>query len=220
MKDNSLRMFKDPNISLTVIKASSTKILTKEYGELIDFESGSSGGLVLFPPYKLIQFLTEEIRNAGAPDFIALGKGLGNGYPISSLFVRSLLAKVIESSAFTYVQSHTDDPLGCIVAKKVVEIMLNENLVKQGRSMGEYLCIKLTDLGRRSGSILEVRGRGMMNIIFLKETHEAKDIFKALLEKGFFTSYSDVHNTIRLYGPLTISCEEADKLCHALELIL
>lgn len=216
------------------------------------FEPGNSGGLVLCPPEKLITFLTEETRNAGglvvvnevttgfgrtgkwfgfqhygvfdsesnSPDFIAMGKGLGNGYPVSCLMVRSSLAEKVESSGFKYVQSHTDDPLGCIAARKVVEIMSNQKLVEHGNEMGEYLRTRLAETGKVTGGISEVRGRGMMNVAVLHENHKAKEVFKELLKKGFFTAYSEVYNFIHLYAPLTIEREDIDGLCHSLELIL
>ena len=216
------------------------------------FEPGNSGGIVLFPPDKLITFLTEEIRNAGglvianevttgfgrtgkwfgfqhykafdsemnAPDIISMGKGLGNGYPISGVLVRARLAEMIEATGFRYVQSHIDDPLGCITARKVIEIMLNENLVEHGAEVGEYLRTKLAEISKRTGGIKEIRGRGMMNVAVLDIRYKAGEVFKSLLERGFFTGYSEVYNYIHLYAPLTIKSEDIDALCHSLEFIL
>ena len=216
------------------------------------FEPGNSGGLVLCPPDKLITFLVENIRDAGgfvianevttgfgrtgkwfgfqhykvfdgessSPDFIALGKGLGNGYPISGLLVRSKLAKIVESIDFRYVQSHTDDPLGCIVARKVVEVMLNENLIEYGNKIGEYFRHKLAEIGERTGGITEVRGRGMMNVAVLDRRHKALEVFKNLLKRGFFIGYSEAHNYLHFYAPLIIKSEEIDSLCNSLEIIL
>ncbi|MBU5314009.1 aminotransferase class III-fold pyridoxal phosphate-dependent enzyme [Tissierella carlieri] len=216
------------------------------------FESGNSGGLVLCPPDKLITFLVKNIRNSGgfvianevttgfgrtgkwfgfqhykvfdcessSPDFIAVGKGLGNGYPISGLLVHSELAEIVESIDFRYVQSHTDDPLGCMVARKVIEVMLNENLVEYGNKIGEYFRHKLAEIGERTGGIMEVRGRGMMNVAVLDKRHKASEVFKVLLERGFFIGYSDVYNYLHFYAPLIIKSEEIDNLCNSLELIL
>ena len=216
------------------------------------FEPGNSGGVVLFPPDKLIRFLAEETRAAGGlvianevttgfgrtgkwfgfqhygvfdseanePDFISLGKGLGNGYPISGVLVKLRLAEIIEAAGFRYVQSHIDDPLGCIVARKVIEVMQNENVIEHGAKMGEYLRTKLAETAARIGGIKEIRGRGMMNVVELDNSHKAKEVFKGLLEKGFFTGYSEIYNYIHLYAPLIITEEDIDALCHSLELIL
>lgn len=216
------------------------------------FEPGNSGGIVLFPPDKLITFLIGEIRNAGglvvvnevttgfgrtgkwfgfqhyksfdsevnAPDIISMGKGLGNGYPVSGVLIRSKLAEIVEATDFRYVQSHINDPLGCIAARKVVEILHSKNLIERGAEIGEYFRAKLKEISERTGGIKEIRGRGMMNVAVLTDSHKAHDIFKSLLEEGFFTGYSDAYNIIHLYAPLTIETESIDALCRSLELIL
>jgi acetylornithine/N-succinyldiaminopimelate aminotransferase len=216
------------------------------------FEPGNSGGLVLCPPEKLIEFLCKKVRNAGgliianevttgfgrtgkwfgfqhyeyfnseehSPDFISMGKGLGNGYPISGILVKSKLAEAIEDSKFKYVQSHIDDPLGCIVSRKVIEIMLENNLVERGNKAGEYLQCKLRELEEITGEISEIRGRGMMLAIALGKHHKAKEIFLKLLTKGFFTGYSEMYNIIRLYPPLILDYSEIDNFCFSLKDIL
>lgn len=157
---------------------------------------------------------------SSSPDFISMGKGLGNGYPVSGLMIRSELAEKVESTGFRYVQSHMDDPLGCIVARKVAEVMVKENLVEKGSRTGEYLRKKLSEISRETGGISEVRGRGMMNAIVLEEGFKAKEVFMRLLEKGFFTGYSEAYNLIRFYSPLITQPEEIDALCQSLKLIL
>ena len=157
---------------------------------------------------------------SNSPDFIALGKGIGNGYPISGLLIRSNLADEIESSDFKYVQSHIDDPLGCIVARKVVQIMVNEQLVEHGNRMGLYLRKKLAEINEHTGVITEVRGRGMMNVAILSSNYKAKEVFTQLLQKGFFIGYVESYNLIHLYAPLTIEADEIDAFCSSLLNIL
>ncbi|KAB3532844.1 aminotransferase class III-fold pyridoxal phosphate-dependent enzyme [Alkaliphilus serpentinus] len=216
------------------------------------FEAGNSGGLVLCPPQKFISYLSEEVRAAGgyvianevttgfgrtgkwfgfqhydyfnssltSPDFIALGKGLGNGYPISGLLVSTKLAAAVEASDFRYVQSHIDDPLGCIVARKVVEVIVKENLIEASDKMGNYLRQKLREVGELVGGIKEIRGRGMMNVVLLEDPHRSKEVFKRLLKDGIFTGYSEAHNFIHLYPPLTLTSQEVDALASSLQHIL
>lgn len=222
-----------------------------EYAAFV-LEPGNSGGVVLFPPDKLIAYLAEEIRNAGglvitnevttgfgrtgkwfgfqhytafdtdaaAPDIIALGKGLGNGYPISGVLVKAYLADSIEATGFRYVQSHTDDPLGCIAARKVVEIITRDNLIERGARMGEYMRSRLSEVSAGTGAIKEIRGRGMMNVIVLNSSYTAREVFTQLLKKGFFVGYSEAYNLIQMYAPLIIEKEDADAFCNALEYIL
>lgn len=216
------------------------------------FEPGNSGGLVLLPPDKLINFLADGTRNAGglvivnevttgfgrtgkwfgfqhydffntqkaSPDFIAMGKGIGNGYPVSGLLVRSKLAKDIEATGFRHVQSHTDDPLGCIVARKVTELIAAESLVEHGNKIGEHLRSRLSEIGRKTGRIKEIRGRGVMNVAVLSDNYRAKEVFTELLNMGYFVGYSEAYNLIHFYPPLIMSFEEINGLCDSIRLVL
>lgn len=225
-----------------------------EYSQISSFlfEAGNSGGLVLCPPDKLIAFLARRIRGAEGyvianevttgfgrtgkwfgfqhydyfnreeadPDFIAIGKGLGNGYPISGVLVKAKLADMVESSTFKYVQSHIDDPLGCIIARKVTEIIKRDGLVEKGCKTGEYLRERLSNIAKETGALREIRGRGMMNVAILKESYNSKKVFQELLKKGFFVGYSEFYNYIHLYPALITEIEDVDGLCNALEQVL
>lgn len=154
------------------------------------------------------------------PDFIALGKGLGNGYPVSGLLVKQELAERIEKSGFKFVQSHSNDPLGCVIARQVVRIMREEKLVERGNEAGAYLRQKLGETAEKSGGITEIRGRGMMNVFVLRDTVKSIEVFKKLLECGFFTEYAENQNLIRLYAPLITEYKDIDRFCNSLGKIL
>lgn len=225
-------------------------IVSIDYSQIAAFvfEPGNSGGQVICPPEKLVYHLARQVKNAGghlivnevttgfgrtgkwfgfqhypdlsAPDFIAMGKGLGNGYPISGVLARSPLAPLITQSGYRYVQSHSDDPLGCIVARKVVAVMAANNLVEKGNTAGEYLRAKLAEVSRKTGGIKAVRGRGLMNAAVLSEPYKAADVFAQMLKKGFFLGYFEGTNLLRFYPPLTIQKTEIDALGEALEGVL
>ncbi len=216
------------------------------------FEPGNSGGMVLLPPERLVNFLAGKVRAAGgllvvnevttgfgrtgkwfglqhygfmnsvtgAPDFIALGKGLGNGYPISAVLARESLAVAAENTGFRYVQSHIDDPMGCRIAREVVSVMAKGNWVLKGSEMGEYLRSRLADIAAGNKYIKEIRGRGMMNVVMLESGVSAGAIFKGLLERGYFCGYSEQLSFIHLYAPLIISREDVDGFCSAFEQVL
>ena len=157
------------------------------------------------------------LNRLNGPDFISMGKGLGNGYPVSGLLIRRELADAVEKTNFRHVQSHTNDPLGCIVAKKVVEILTNENLIAKGAETGEYFRASLEGVKQRTDGIKEIRGVGLMNAILLKDSIKALEVFEALIEKGFFVGFSEEANLLRFYAPLTISRDKIDALMEALE---
>lgn len=156
----------------------------------------------------------------GAPDFISMGKGLGNGYPISGVLAKAELGKKVEETEFRYVQSHIDDPMGCMVSRKVIELMLKEKAVERADILGEHLRKRLGEIGERTGLIKEIRGRGLMNAVILENSLNSKVVFQRLLELGCFVGFSEVYHLLRFYPALIISKEEIDDLCYKLELAI
>lgn len=155
-------------------------------------------------------------RLCGGPDFISMGKGIGNGYSVSGLLIKRELAEAVEKTNFRYVQSHMNDPLGCIVSRKVVEILANGNLIAKGAKTGEYFRASLERVKQQTDCIKEIRGRGLMNVVLLKDSLKALEVFEALVERGFFVGFSEQANLLRFYAPLTISKDEIDALVNAL----
>lgn len=72
------------------------------------------------------------------PDIVALGKGLGNGYPVSAIAMSINVAKKLEDSGLGYAQSHQNEPLGCAVAKEVITGLRDESLIEHGAALGKY----------------------------------------------------------------------------------
>ena len=68
------------------------------------------------------------------PDIVSIGKGLGNGYPVSAIAMKRDVAEKLENSGFHYVQSHQNDPLGCAIAKEVIATFREENWVERGNA--------------------------------------------------------------------------------------
>jgi acetylornithine/N-succinyldiaminopimelate aminotransferase len=213
------------------------------------FEPGSRSGLVAFPPKQLVQNLVAMVRRqqglimvnevttglgrTGAwygyqhyalrPDIVALGKGLGNGYPVSAVVMAQDVAGRLEDGAFRYVQSHQNDPLGCAVAREVIAVMREERLVERSKRVGTHFLNQLRLLGERHRAVIEVRGRGLMIAIELEEDCggiSAESAYRQLLQRGFLVGYSAEGNLLRLYPPLTIGEEDVAQLVESLDQIL
>jgi acetylornithine/N-succinyldiaminopimelate aminotransferase len=214
------------------------------------FEPGGSGsGFVRFPPKQLIQTLVSKVKQqhglivvnevttglgrTGAwygfqhydlqPDIVALGKGLGNGYPVSAVAMSQNTADKLENSAFHYVQSHQNDPLGCAIAKEVITVIREEGLVERSNSVGTQFLQELKHLGERHDMVKEVRGRGLMIALEFESNPEhflITSIYPALLERGFLVGYSAMANHLRFDPALTIEIEDIAQLVENLDHIL
>lgn len=225
-----------------------TDILIEEIGGFVFEPGGSGSGFVQFPPLNLVQDIVQKIRQAGGllmineittgmgrtgkwfgfqhydiqPDIVAIGKGLGNGYPVSAVAMSRAVGDSLENTGLRYAQSHQNDPLGCAVAKEVIHILQEEGWVERGAELGAYFLQGLQSLAEKHSLIKDVRGRGMLLGL---EIHQHPKItvemlYHELLEKGFLVGYYPAGNLLRFDPALTIEKESLDHFLKVLDGVL
>lgn len=208
------------------------------------FEPGSSSGLVRFPGNELIEKISKKIReNYGIiisneittgigrtgewfgfmhysikPDIIAIGKGVGNGYPVSVTALSKRIVDELKKHEFYYGQSHQNDPLGASVAGKVIDIITEEKLVERGEELGNYFYERLSELKANHSNIKEIRSKGLM--IAIEFESNMNDVYNRLIEKGFIITKRFNAEVIRLDPAITIEKENIDSFISTLEFIL
>jgi len=224
------------------------KIPFERVGGLV-FEPGSAGGTVRIPPKDLVQTLVKAVRQRGGfvvvdevttglgrtgawygfehydlrADVVALGKGLGNGYPVSAVAMSGTVCARLEEGTFRYAQSHQNDPLGCAVAKEVIAVIREQGLVQRSAKVGTHLLCELERLATRHDVVREVRGRGLMIAMEFgadDERFSLATVFQGLLEGGFLVGYKPAANLLRFYPPLTIGAKDIAKLVECLDRVL
>ncbi len=213
------------------------------------FEPGSSSGAVRFPPQKLIDAIVKKTKdNKGLivvdevttglgrtgkwygfeyyelePDVIAIGKGLGNGYPVSAVAIKGDIANELEQSKFHYVQSHQNDPLGCSIAQEVIRVIKQEDLVERSSSLGEYFLALLREIEGRHKAIKEVRGRGLMIGIEFIESHDkfsVGSIYHKMLDREFLIGYSQNLHMVAFHPALIMEKRAIEDLVEQLGHVL
>jgi acetylornithine aminotransferase len=213
------------------------------------FEPGGSGiGFVKFPPEQLVQEIVQRIRQTGGlvavnevttgmgrtgkwfgfqhydiqPDIVSLGKGLGNGYPVSAVAMTREVAQRLENSGFHYIQSHQNDPLGCSIAREVIATFREEGWIEKGNAKGECFLEGLKQLVKRYDVVKEARGRGMLLALefYPRQGFSAESAYHALLENGFLVGYYPAGNILRFDPALTIEEEDITNLLECLNVIL
>jgi len=195
------------------------------------FEPGSAGGFVRFPPKAMIQNISDKVcKNGGKiiinevttgigrtgkwfgynyynikPDMIAMGKGIGNGYPVSVTTISKSILSELEGEDFHYSQSHQNDPLGAAIVNEVLNTIKDEKLLINAQDCGNYLKTELTQLVDGE-MITGVRGRGLMLAIDIPNEKICKEIYLKLIDKGFIVCYRK--SALRIDPPLIIRIEE------------
>jgi len=208
------------------------------------FEPGSSSGLVRFTSSELIEKIVQRIKeNNGIimaneittgigrtgnwfgyqhynfiPDIVALGKGVGNGYPVSITAISNKIAAQLENTGFLYFQSHQNDPLGAMVVNEVISIISEDKLLEKSNEMGEYLINSIRKLDSSKLIIKEVRGRGLM--IAIEFIHSAQNVYEELLKQNIIVGRRPNTEVLRIDPALTIEKETLDFFIAELQAIL
>jgi len=156
------------------------------------------------------------------PDIVALGKGLGNGYPVSAAAMRGEIAEKLEASGFRYAQSHQNDPLGCAVTKEVIAVLQEENWIERGNEKGRHFLEGLERLVEKYEIAKEARGRGMLLALEFNphESFTASTAYFDLFERGFLVGYYPTGNILRFDPALTIEEEDIGLLLENLGQIM
>ncbi len=142
------------------------------------------------------------------PDMVAIGKGIGNGYPVSVAALSNRVSGLLEKEAFLYAQSHQNDPLGASLALEVIHTIIDENLLDRSCRLGEKLQSGLNEIKKEYSLIKEIRGRGLM--IAVEFTGQAKYIHAELLKRGFIVAKRSGHEVLRIDPSLTVKETEID----------
>jgi len=162
------------------------------------------------------------------PDILIMGKGFGNGYPISGVATTDTIAGAQPwGKPSGNSSSYGGNALACAAALATVNVLRDERLGENAEHVGEYMLRRLRRLVERSPMVSDVRGKGLLIGIELVRDQqtgrllrreEVKEIFGSLLAHGLLVMPSG--STLRINPPLTLTRELADAGCDILEEVL
>ncbi len=151
------------------------------------------------------------------PDFVTLGKPMGNGYPIAAVVTRSDLVDRF-AKATTFFSTFGGNPVACAAALAVLDVLEDEDLVARAATVGDSLRGDLSALADRHSSIGDVRGRGLIagvELVLDRVTREpdrelAARVKDEMRERGVLVGTTGRHgNILKIRPPLAITADEA-----------
>jgi acetylornithine aminotransferase len=140
-------------------------------------------------------------------DIYSMAKGMGNGFPIGAISISPKIAPKYFMLGTTFGGNH----LACAAAIAVLEVIEQENLLKNAEEVGNYL---LTEI-EKVPALQNVRGKGLM--IGFDVPEEMKELRSNLLNKHKIFTGQAKPNVIRLLPSLALSKKDADKFLKALK---
>jgi len=132
------------------------------------------------------RFLCMEHWNV-VPDVVTLGKGFGNGFPVTAMIVRQPHAESIEKiSAST---SYGGNPMACAAALASIEVIEEEGLLEHARELEAVFAECMKDWTRKYAIVGDTRVKGCLMGVELVKDKQTKEPFdeagKRVYQKAF-----------------------------------
>lgn len=160
------------------------------------------------------------------PDFITVGKPMGNGIPVAAVITRRELAQSFSPEG-EFFSTFGGNPVAAAAAQAVLEVIENERLIEHAGEIGEHLAGKLRELMPRCPLIGEVRAIGLaigVEIVRPGTTEPdpatTKEIVEGMRQRDVLIgTTSRQRSTLKVRPPLVFERQHADQLVETLGLV-
>lgn len=145
---------------------------------------------------------------APAADLMVVGKGIGNGVPVSAVLVRESLATDAFGALGTASSTFAGNPLALAALEATLDSVTRLGLIHSASILGSRMQSLLRDgMGRVRRPVI-VQGKGMMIGVDLGDPVVAQTVRSLLQKRGILVGATD--KAVRVNPPLTISEEEVE----------
>jgi 4-aminobutyrate aminotransferase-like enzyme/Ser/Thr protein kinase RdoA (MazF antagonist) len=161
------------------------------------------------------------------PDFVTLGKPMGNGHPVAAVITRrDIAARFRETTDF--FSTFGGNPVAMAAALAVLEVIDDERLIDRARDVGEYLATRLRDIASRAPEIGDVRSIGLaIGVEIVKpgttepDPTRTREIVEKMRQDGVLIGTAGRHeNSLKIRPPLVFGRRDVDLLVATLEQVL
>ena len=109
------------------------------------------------------------------PDIVTMGKGLGNGFPVTCVAVREKFKESFESISAS--SSYGGNPMACAAALISTQVIEEENLLAHATQLGEIALKRMEQMKARHKIVGDVRAKGCLMGIELVKDRTTKEPF-------------------------------------------
>jgi 4-aminobutyrate aminotransferase len=148
------------------------------------------------------------------PDIICIAKSIAAGLPLGATVAR---AKIMDWEGGSHASTFGGNPLSCVAASAVIDIIKDEKLMDNATKLGSYIMKRLQEFEEKCEILGDVRGKGLMigaEIVENKKTQKsakekAGEIMNRCWKRGVAVITCGA-STIRIAPPLNITKELVD----------
>ncbi len=109
------------------------------------------------------------------PDIVTIGKGFGNGFPVTCVAVREPYKECFESISAS--SSYGGNPVACAAALACIEAIEEENLLERSEHLGKIALERMEKMKAEHPIVGDVRSKGCLMGIELVKDKTTKDPF-------------------------------------------
>jgi len=157
------------------------------------------------------------------PDIITMAKGVTSGYaPLGGMVISEKLHKEIYEKTegnFWHGYTYSGHPTAAAVALKNLEIIKNENLIENVRTMGEEMIKGFKWIQEQHEKVIDVRGIGLLGAISLERESDSAQpvgpkIVAEALKRGLIcrSVVYDGQDTLAFAPPFIINKKQMDDI--------
>ncbi|HSX53713.1 MAG TPA: aspartate aminotransferase family protein [Sphingomonas sp.] len=137
------------------------------------------------------------------PDIMTVAKGIGNGFPLGACLATEEAAKGMVFG--THGSTYGGNPLAMAAGQAVLDVMLEPGFFERVEAMGERLRAGFEQLIPNHDHLFdEIRGKGLMLGIKLKEPAVSRDFVAHLRDNHGLLTVAAGENVFRVLPPLVI----------------
>ncbi len=149
------------------------------------------------------------------PDIMTLAKGLGNGVPIGAMGCTKEVASGFAPGS--HACTFGGNPLSTAAAVATMTALTAPGFIEGAARTGAYFFDKLDTLAAKYSQIVEVRGKGLMIGIEMKDP--VAPVIEKLLDAGIVCGPAGP-NVLRFIPPLIVTTADIDRVVSILDGIL
>lgn len=148
------------------------------------------------------------------PDILCSAKALASGLPLGATIAK---AKVMDWVGGSHASTFGGNPLSCVAAMAVIDIIKEERLLENATKQGTYILKRLEEMKSESEMVGDVRGKGLMIGVEFVEDKDSKkpapqktnEVMMRSWKRGVAVITCGI-STVRIMPPLNITRELVD----------
>ncbi len=155
------------------------------------------------------------------PDVVTLGKGLGNGFPVTAVAVREPYTESFESISAS--SSYGGNPMACAAALAAIEVIEEESLLEHARTLETLFLRRMRRWKEQFRIVGDVRCKGcLMGVELVKDKttkapfpEAGAEVYRKAFRKGL--AWIPAGHILRMSPPIVMPESVAEKAMSIIE---